>query len=191
MVTSLLVALVLSQATGPVRLAAVPGASVLRFRVVHPFHEVNGESRSVEARAVVRPDGQVAAMVRAPLATFRSGDANRDAHMLEALGAASHPFVIFKGGARLPPGHDLAAPGSLAVAMVGEVELRGARRRVEVPLAVEARAGGQLLVRGRFDLSLEGHGVERPSLLLVKIEDACRIDLELLLAVERADQGAP
>jgi YceI-like protein len=191
MTASILAALLLSQAAGPVQLAAVPGASALRFRVVHPLHEVNGESRSVEARAVIRADGQVVAMARAPLSTFRSGDANRDAHMLEALGAASHPFVVFKGVARLPPGHDLGAPGSLTVAMQGELELRGARRRVEVPLTIEPQAGGRLLVRGRFDVSLEGHGVERPSLLLVKIDDTCRIDLELLVAVERAAPEAP
>jgi hypothetical protein len=36
-------------------------------------------------------------------------------------------------------------------------------------------------VKGAFDVSLDAHGVERPSLLLVPIEDACRVDVDLLL----------
>jgi len=51
---------------------------------------------------------------------------------------------------------------------------------VTVPLTVEERDGA-IRVRGHFDLSLEAHRVERPSLLFVKIDDACGIDVDLLL----------
>ena len=42
-----------------------------------------------------------------------------------------------------------------------------------------------LRVRGSFQVSLESFRIERPSLLFVKIDDACRIDLDLLLREEK------
>jgi hypothetical protein len=34
---------------------------------------------------------------------------------------------------------------------------------------------------GSFDASLDAHGIERPSLLFAKVDDACRIEVDLLL----------
>jgi polyisoprenoid-binding protein YceI len=145
---------------------------------------VNGESRSVEARSVIGPDGKVRAMVRAPVASFRSGDANRDAHMLEALDAAKHPFVVFKGIAQLDPAR-VSSPATLETVIEGEIELRGTRRPIAVPVSVEFAADGEVRVRGSFSFSLESHGIERPALLFVKIEDRCRIELDLALTEEK------
>ncbi len=168
----------------PVRgtLAVDAAASTIRFHVVHKLHSVDGASSAVEGKAAVKEDGTVLAMVRVPVAAFRSGDANRDVHMREALGAEKHPFVVFKGIARLDAGAP-QLPG--AVTIEGEVELHGVKRPVAVPLSLELRDDGALRVRGRFETSLDAHGVERPSLLFIKIEDACRIDFDLLLREER------
>ena len=42
-------------------------------------------------------------------------------------------------------------------------------------------ADGSVRVKGRMTVSLDAHRVERPSLLTIKIEDACVVDLDLLL----------
>jgi polyisoprenoid-binding protein YceI len=179
----LLAALLAAAPEGPRTFDVEPAGSVLRYRVVHRFHDVVGTATRLEGKAELQPDGSVRAMVRAPVASFDSGESNRDHHMREAVDAARFPFVVFKGVARL--GGDLLAAAErgtpVELVMDGEVELRGTRRPVTVPLRVELGPGGSGRVRGSFEVSLESFGVERPSLLFVKIRDACRIELDLAL----------
>lgn len=180
---ALAAALVLAAAPPQGRALAVdPAASTLVYRIVHKLHEVEGRSAQVEGKAVVQPDGKVLAMARVPVASFDSGDGNRDGHMREAVEAGKFPFAIVKGVTTLPQGAlDGRRPATFQVTLAGEVELHGVRRPVTVPLTVVLEPDGALRVRGALDLSLEAHGVERPSLLFVKVEDACRIVLELVL----------
>jgi polyisoprenoid-binding protein YceI len=178
------VAAALLAAVPAVRTFAIdPAASTVRYHVVHKLHRVEGASARLEGKAVVHADGRVLAMVRAPVSSFASGDGNRDAHMLEVLEAGKFPFVVFKGLARLD-GTAVAAGAraeASALPVQGEVELHGVKAPVAVPLALELRADGTARARGTFEVSLDAHRIERPSLLFVKIDDACRIDVDLAL----------
>jgi len=153
-------------------------ASTIQFTIVHKLHQVEGKSSDIEGRAVVKEDGSVLTMVRVPVATFRSGVANRDEHMLEALEAGKFPYVVFKGVAKLGP--DRSLPNGPLV-LQGEVDLHGVTRPLTVPLSLSVQKDNSIRVQGTFGVSLDAHGVERPSLLFVKIEDNCRIDVDLLL----------
>ncbi len=179
--SSLLLALLFGSAlSSGSSFAADPAASTLRYHVIHQLHRVDGETSGMEGRAVVKPDGTVQAMVRAAVVSFLSGDANRDAHMQETLETGRFPFVIFRGVARLGAGFQV--PQSLP--MDGEVDLHGVRRPIHVDLAIERRDDGSLRIRTSFEVSLDSFGIERPSLLFIKIADACRIDVDLLLREE-------
>jgi hypothetical protein len=174
-----------------VALAASPAArtlavefreSAITYRVVHKLHEVEARSMRVEGRAVLQPDGKLLAMARVPVATFDSGDANRDAHMQEAVESGKFPFAVVKGIAALPPGAlDGPRPATLELKLAGEVDFHGVKRPIEVPLTVTLEPGGNVRAKGEFDVSLDAHGVERPALLFVKVDDACRIGLDLVL----------
>ncbi len=155
-----------------------PGASSVQYAVVHKLHRVEGRSRDVEAKAVVKDGGAVLAMVRVPVASFRSGDANRDEHMLEALDVGKFPFVVFKGIVRLGPARDV--PASPAP-MEGEVDLQRVRMPLTVPVSLTLQPDGSVRARGSFDVSLDAHHVQRPSLLFVKIDDDCHIDFDLVM----------
>jgi len=179
---ALVAALALTAPPAGRTLAVEPAGSTVTFLIVHKLHEVNGRTQRVEGRAVVQPDGKVLAMARVPVATFDSGDSNRDAHMREAIEAGRFPFAVVKGIATIPAGAlDGSRPAAVEVTLAGEVELHGVKRPVQVPLTVTFEPGGAARVRGEFTVGLEAHGVERPSLLFVKVEDACRIRLDLLL----------
>jgi polyisoprenoid-binding protein YceI len=155
-----------------------PAASSIRFHVEHKLHTVEGTSRAAEGKALLDADGAVRVMVRVPVQSFDSGDANRDSHMLETLEAGRFPFVVFKGVGALKG----AAPGKPAeLSLRGELEFHGVKRAVTVPVTVELGQDGSARVRGTLAVSLDAHGVERPSLLLVKLEDACTITLDLAL----------
>jgi polyisoprenoid-binding protein YceI len=180
-VTALAAALALVAAAAAERemLSVDAAASVVRFHVDHKLHVVDGASRAIEGKAVIEPDGRVLAMVRIPVASFDTGDGNRDSNMRETLEASRHPYVVFKGVTRLgaPP----SAGKPTKAVLDGELDFHGVKRRLEVPVTVERGRDGSADVRGELAISLDAYRVERPSLLFVKLEDACTIRFELKL----------
>jgi len=171
---ALAAALVASQvrAQVPLDLAVQPG-SRLTYRLIHKFHEVEGRVR-------LGAGGAVQLMVRAKVASFDSGNGNRDAHMQEATEAARFPLVTLKavGAAALPASY----PATVEVPLEGQLEFHGQVRPVTTRAAVTFEAPGRAVARARLTISLDGFGVERPSLLFVKVDDALAIDAELSLA---------
>ncbi len=164
-----------------------PAASTVTFHVVHKLHRVSGHTSALEGKAILDADGTLRAMVRAPVASFDSGDRNRDTHMLETVEASRFPFVVVKALGRLDAGVLPAAgkPVTVPVTVQGEVDFHGVKEAISVPITVELRPDGTARAMGSFELGLERHGIERPSLLFVKIEDACKIDVDLVLREAR------
>ncbi len=159
-----------------------PAASTIRYTVVHKLHRVEGVTHEMEARAVVKDDGSVLVMVRVPMASFRSGDGNRDEHMVEAVDAGKFPFVVLKGIVHLGPARE--APAS-PVTLDGGVALHGVATPVKVPTTLTVERDGAVRARGAFDVSLDAHGVQRPSLLFVKIDDDCHVDFDVSMREAR------
>lgn len=155
-----------------------PAASALHYRVRHALHRVVGTSRAVQGKAVIDEDGAVKVGAFAPVASFRSGDADRDARVRELLTEGGKGFAVFKGEGRISP---WPTAGAFELVVTGEVTLHGVARPATVPLQVELAGDGMARVRGELEVSLEAHRVERPALLLVKVDDRCRIDVDLLV----------
>src|SRR2546422_2598533 len=96
----------------PVLLALKQGT--LTYTVVHKLHEVKGTSHEMEGLAKVQPGAPTLVQVRARVATFDSGNSNRDAHMRESTREPVHPTVEVKG--TLPPfAWPLSAPQDLTM----------------------------------------------------------------------------
>jgi polyisoprenoid-binding protein YceI len=172
-------ALLLSAGAEPQVLTLDPTASTVRFHVSHKLHEVDGLSKGAEGKAVLEAGGQLRTMVRIPLQSFDSGDANRDAHMLEVLQAGRFNNVVFKGVGTVAG----AAPGDkpVTVTLRGELDFHGVKRAIEVPVTVEFGPDGSARVRGTLVVSLEAYQVERPSMLMMKLDDECTIAFDLKL----------
>ena len=184
----LLAALALAPAAlaqGTPRVYAVKDGSTLGYTLIHKLHEVKGTARRVEGKARLLPDGTLQVAMRARVEDFDSGNANRDAHMKEATEAARFPLIDFKGvssGLKAPA----RLPATVPVTVKGRLTFHGVTRAVEVPLQVTFTKDGQVKADGRFEISLEAFKVERPSLLMVKVQDA----LVLALALQLAREGA-
>lgn len=176
---ALLSALLLA-AAAPRTFDVLPG-STLTYRLVHRFHTVTGVSRSLEGKARLLPDGTVQVAVRAPLDSFDSGNSNRDAHMREATGAAANPYVAFKGVGTLPPPSHF--PSEQRLELRGELTLK-TTRPVTVPTEVRFESADRAAAKCTFPVSLEEHGVERPSLMFVKVDDRVEIVAQLRLGAE-------
>src|SRR3954468_7672914 len=103
----------------------------LTYVVVHKLHEVRGITKQVEGRALALPDGTVKVQVRAKVATFDSGNSNRDVHMREATREAAHPYAEVKGTiseVKLP------LDGPRQATLHATVELNGEKHPQEVPV---------------------------------------------------------
>jgi hypothetical protein len=71
-------------------------------------------------------------------------------------------------------------PPKLDVILAGELDFHGRKQAEKVSVHVEA-AGAGVHATGHFVVSLDRYQIERPSLLLIKIDDACAIDFDLRL----------
>jgi polyisoprenoid-binding protein YceI len=147
----------------------------LTYSVVHKLHEVRGTTKQVEGRALALPDGTVKVQVRAKVATFDSGNSNRDVHMRESTHEAAHPYTEVKGtmaGVKLP------LEGSQKATLHATVELNGEKQTHDVPVKLEPEGSG---VRATFSfpISLDAYKVERPQLLLIKVDDRATISGDL------------
>jgi len=143
----------------------------LTYTVVHKLHEVRGTSRQLEGRALAQPDGNVRVQVRAKVASFDSGNSNRDAHMREATHDAAHPYAEVKG---TMSGVHLPLNGPQDATLHATVELNGEKQVRDVPVKLEPANGG-VRVTFSFPISLDGFKVERPELLLIKVDDKAMI----------------
>jgi polyisoprenoid-binding protein YceI len=164
--------------SAPGTFTALPAESSVSYTAVHKLHKVVGVAKKLEGRARILPDGQVQAMVRVPVEAFDSGNGNRDAHVKESIGAARFPFVELKAVAQIDPN---ASNGTTT--LKGNVTFHGVTRPVELP-ATFSSEGRRLSVTGTFPVSLEGHGVERPSLMFVKVDDRLEIAFQIVLEIQ-------
>lgn len=172
-------ALAQAPAAGATVLAVDKGQSSVTYKLVHKFHTVAGVSKQVEGKARILPDGKVQVMVQAPVESFDSGNSNRDAHMKETVGAAANPQVSIKAlgeGVTVPT----TFPATLDKTFKGELSFHGAKNTVEIPVRITFDSATQATVTGQFQISLEAYKVERPSLMLVKVDDALKLEFKLV-----------
>lgn len=147
------------------KLTADKALSSVTYQAKHPLHKWSGVSRDV-AGAVLYNDetSQIETVaVSIKVASFDSGNSNRDSHALEVLDGLKHPTVTFVSSEVKPgPNGTLTAAGTLTF------------HGVSKPMTLQATrkdAGGRMTITGEFPVSLTAHQVERPSFLGMKTED--------------------
>ncbi len=164
----------------PVLLALTGGT--VTYTVVHTLHSVTGRTRELEGLARLQPGAPAQVQVRARIAAFDSGNSNRDAHMREATREPLHPVAEVKG--TLPPvAIPLSAP--MDVTLDARVELNGVQQKQSIPVRLEPGGGQGVRAKFSFPISLDAFRVERPELLLIKIEDRAVIAGDVLFEVRQ------
>jgi hypothetical protein len=156
-----------------------PQKSAVHYTIVHKLHKVGATSKLVQGKAVLKPDGSLQVMLRAPIGSFESGDGNRDEHMRETLEEPKFPVVTYKGVAKLA---GATLPSSLDLVLDGQLEFHGRKQDEKVAVHIDRASPAGAHASGHFTVSLDRYQIERPSLLFIKIDDACVIDFDLELA---------
>ena len=161
--------------------ASVPwkiGKHRVTFYVKHPFKRVAGDASSIIASGLdIRKVEGIFVLggpvqIDTAVAGLRTGNTNRDAHMLEVLGYPQYKqvrVVLLRSRAR-DAGH---------YHLEGRITVKGVERPFAGTAAITEQKGGVVDVRGEFVIKLSEFGVERPALLFYRIEDAVRITYTL------------
>ncbi len=182
MFASLATALLLSSSLGASTYAVDPGASVVKFHLHHKMHEVDGRTSQIEGKAILGDDGKVMTMIRIPVASFDTADANRDSHMRETLETSRFPYLVFKGVTSLAV--PVAHGKPLDARLDGELDFHGVKRPLSVPAQIALTKDGAS-VSAKFPVDLDAHQIERPALLFIKVDQQVHLDAELKLRLQR------
>jgi polyisoprenoid-binding protein YceI len=151
--------------------------STLTYKVVHKFHESVGVSKQVQGAAAFKGSDALV-QVRATVDSFDSGNANRDAHMKETVEAARFPEVGLKGvlkGFPVPT----TFPAHVKAQLEGQLSFHGETHAITIPVELDFESAARVHATTAFDFSLDAYKVDRPSLMFVKIDDACHISGDL------------
>jgi len=151
------------------------------YHIVHKLHRVDGTSKRIEGRARLQAGGPVQVAIRIPVETFDSGNVNRDAHMKEAVEAATYPHVELKAvldGLTAPA----TFPSTVQKTFRGQLTFHGITQPLELPITLRFDAPDRVVATASFTVSLDAYKVERPSLMFVKIDDAMKVDAQLSFA---------
>jgi len=156
-----------------------PARSSASYKIVHKFHEVEATSRKLEGAAMLRGN-QIQVQIRSAIAAFDSGNANRDSHMKETVDEAKFPEVSLKGVVKA---FEMPAnfPAILQTSLDGQLTFHGVTHPVTLPVKLTLESPSRIRAQAGFDVSLDAYKVDRPSLLFVKIDDACHITADVLM----------
>lgn len=157
-------------------------ASSLTYKLKHKLHEVEGKAKPSNGVAALLADGTLQVQVRANVKDFDSGNGNRDAHMQEVTEAAKFPLIEFKGkaeGVKVPT----SFPAKVPVTLDGKLTFHGITQDIKVPMTVVFNSDKEAVAEGSFDISLDAFKVERPSLLMVKVDDKLVLEPKIVFEV--------
>jgi polyisoprenoid-binding protein YceI len=154
-------------------LHADPSGTSITYFIVHPLHHVEATSKSIESTATIDASAHTVTGVEmtVDVTTFDSGNSNRDSHAMEVVDALTYPEAKFVGERFESKGDSLMVSGNLT--------FHGVTRAVTLR-TLPTWSTGSLEVSGTLDVSLTEFSVERPSLLLIPVEDGLHFVLRAL-----------
>jgi polyisoprenoid-binding protein YceI len=143
----------------------------MTYRLTHPLHEIEATSKEVEYRAQLDPAKHefVSVTGQVDVMTFSSGNSNRDSHAMEVIDAITYPYASFESTGITRSGDSLR--------VTGKVTFHGVTRDVVIP-AKSLWSADRVEVSGAFDLSLKAHSIDRPSLLMIPVDDELRFTFD-------------
>ncbi len=149
--------------------------STIEYTLVHPLHTVHGISKDVDCD--VKYDdtaGKVTGVsVSADVLSFDSGNSNRDSHMGEVVDAIDYPDVAFQGDSIQYLKND-------TLMVVGKLTFHNVTKTIPVKVA-EKFENNDTIFDGDFYISLTEFKIQRPSLLLMPVEDKLTLKFNIII----------
>ena len=163
--------IVLHQAPGQGKwVPVVKDESSIHYQLTHPMHEVEAVSKEFSGKIEILPEEKKIESVAAAVdvMTFDSGNSNRDSHAMEVIDAFTYPDVSFSSTSVAQQGDSVFVHGTLTFhGVTNDVTIAGK----------DTWTGSSLIVDAHFSLSLTAFKIERPSLLLIPVNDELKFSL--------------
>lgn len=141
----------------------------ISYELRHPAHTVRANSNDLQVKIEYDKlkNSIINAIAQIRVATFDSGNSNRDSHAMELIEATKYPRTQFKSSKVVQEGDSITIYGDLTFHNVTKnITIKG----------TSLQNGNRLIVNGRFAISLDDFKVERPTLLFVPSEEYLRFE---------------
>ena len=147
-----------------VRLRSNQDESFIKYKLTHPLHEVEAISKKGICIANVDTAKKEIkqTLVEVGVTTFDSKNSNRDSHAMEVINAIKYPSAKFLSS-------DIVYKGDTLI-ISGAMTFHGITKNIIFD-AVQKLNGNKLEIDGSFKLSLTAYKVDRPTLLMMPVDD--------------------
>ena len=133
------------------------------YTVKHIFKTVKGQSSDLKGKMVCE-NNSCEFLVAISSKSFVSSDSNRDLNLHTILEVTKYPLITVKG---VIPEADLGKPN---YEIKSKINFHGIEKDYILKITKSSQISGQVV------LQLEDHKVERPSLLMAKIDNEVPVD---------------
>jgi polyisoprenoid-binding protein YceI len=154
---------------------AMKDGSLIIYRINHTLHHIEATSKDGWFRVELDPARREIKSVTAQVdvMTFDSGNSNRDSHAMEVVESIKYPDVTFASTGVTQNGDSLSVTGKLT--------FHGVTKDI-VMAGITKWSQNKLEVQGSFELSITAFKIERPSLLMIPVDDALKFSLSAAFA---------
>ena len=167
--------IVFSSFTAPKKLACDKNKSQLSYFMVHPTHSWEGINKIVVCNISLDDEtNQIQqAGVAANVANFDSENSSRDSHAMEVLEVLKFPRVTFLSTSIKEVDSKLEITGNLT--------FHGVKKEITFE-AKRENTKSEIIITGSFPVKLTDYNIERPSLLMVPVEDEMKISFNIVFS---------
>lgn len=146
--------------------------STLTYHMSHPMHEADGTSTAARGKGTCT-NGACNFLIAAPVNTFKSGDSNRDLHMIEAVRGAEFPMVVVR--ATFPESELVNSTlyADLQVQFAGQTA-----RYQHIPFQKSGN-GNQVRIVGAIPSTCSDFKIQRPTFLTVPIKNEIPVHVDM------------
>ena len=146
--------------------------STLSYHMSHPIHHVDGTSTEAKGKGTCG-GAKCDFLIAAPVNSFKSGDSNRDLHMIEAVRGAQYPMVVVR--TTLP--NPIPADGTIYADL--EVQFAGQDMHYPHVAFQKSTSGKQVQISGTVPATCSDFKIEPPSFLTVAIKNEIPVSVSM------------
>ncbi len=150
----------------------------LKFYVTHPWKKVTGVCNEPKIESLKISGNKDFPTVSSPftikcnLLNMKTGDANRDSHLMEVLGYPESKEIIFSVTST-------QADKDMNYKISGDLTIKGKSKPIVFYVKLNKEAS--IVVNGNFEILLSDFLVERPALLFVPINDKVKVEVNIVI----------
>jgi hypothetical protein len=146
--------------------------STLTYHMSHPIHQVDGTSSDAKGKGACAA-ANCDFLIAAPVNTFKSGDSNRDLHMVQTVRGAQFPMVVVRTTLSNPIPPDGAIYADLEVQFAGQTA-----HYQHVPFQ-KTTTGNQVHIVGTVPSTCSDFKIDPPSFLTVAIKNEIPVRVDM------------